>query len=474
MLGMPSGEELMDILLVDPPYKSLKGVVAEFAYPMSLVKLAGYLRQGGVDTGILCCDLLADVAPTPIWDFDLAGYAEGQRAYARALGPEGHRIWDAIRDAIATNRPSIVGLTCLTPSQDAGWKVAAIAKEVDPSITVIAGGHHATFCPDQTLGQDAVDYVVRGEGELPLLQLARQVTAGDVDPASVPGVSFRGEGGIVHNPPPPLIHDLDALPRPARDLVLDCDYKKYPDHLAGSSRGCPYTCAFCSDKRLWGGRVRRRSPENVVAKLKELAGAYPVKLVDFVDGTFTFDRKWMRRFCESLKGEGVNVRWRCTARYDNMEEELLGWMKEAGCVSLYFGLESGSAEVLKSVDKKTTVGQIKQASRLVKHSGIASVTSILLGLPEEDRGDMEQTLALMEELETDLFDINCYVPLPGTRYWDAMSAAEQDAIDWATVGYKSFDNNFNSNVPQHELQEILRRAYAIAGDAMRLFRERLA
>ncbi len=464
----------MDILLVDPPYKSLKGVVAEFAYPMSLVKLAGYLQHKGLDVGILCCDLLTDLPPTPVWDFDLAAYAEGQRAYAEALGPGGHEIWDAIRDAIAGHRPSAVGLTCLTPSQDAGWKVAAIAKEVDPSIAVIAGGHHATFCPEQTLGHEAVDWVIRGEGELPLVQLLRQLIAGEVNPASVPGLSFRGNGGLVHNPPPPLIHDLDALPRPARDLVLDCDYEKYPDHLAGSSRGCPYTCSFCSDKRLWGGRVRRRSPENVVAELKDLVGSYPVKLVDFVDGTFTFDKKWMRRFTETMKAEGVAVKWRCTARYDNMDEELVGWMRDSGCISLYFGLESGSPDVLASVDKRTTVEQIKRASSLVKRSGIASVTSILLGLPEETREDMEQTLSLMEELDTDLFDINCYVPLPGTRYWDDLSPAAREAIDWPLAGYKSFDNNFNANIPQHELQEILLRAYAVAGAAMKRFRERMA
>ena len=461
----------MDVILIDPPYKALKGVMAEFAYPMGLVELAASLRAAGFSVGVLSVDLFLEMPPTAVYDFDLAKYAEGQRAYAEIVDDPEHVIWERLRARLVELGPRLVGITALTPAIDSVLRTAQGVREALPGVPVVAGGHHASFCADELLETKLFDVVVRGEGESPLGALVASVVGGDGIPQGVPGASYQTPEGPVHNPPPALLPDLDALPFPARDLVLDCDYSTYTGHLAGTARGCPYDCSFCSDRRLWGGRVRRRSVDHVLEELATLTELGPVTSLDFVDGTFTFGRRWLLEFCRRWREEGLTLPWRCTARYDNMDAEVLTAMKGAGCVGLYFGLESGSQGVLDAAGKRTTVEGILATARLVRESGIPSITSILLGLPEETAEDMEQTLAFMGKVETDVFDINCYVPLPGTRYHEDGGHRE---VDWKHVGYKSFDNHFSPNVSREALRGFLERAYAIAAERMAEFQARRA
>jgi len=461
----------VDVVLIDPPYKALKGVMAEFAYPLGLVELAASLRAQGVDVGVLSADLLLDLPPTAVYDFDLRRYAEGQRAYASAIDDPSHAVWTLLEARIAELSPRLVGISTLTPAVDSALRSAAVARAAAPDAVLVAGGHHASFCPDELLATGLFDVVVRGEGELPLVRLTSSVLAGDGIPGSLPGASVTGPDGPVHHAAPALLQDLDALPLPARDLVLDCDFERYSGHLASTARGCPYDCSFCADRRLWGGRVRRRSVDAVIAELRGLTDIGPVTSLDFADGTFTYDRRWLLRFCRRWQEEGLDLRWRCTARYDNMDAEVLAAMRSAGCAGLYFGLESGSQEVLDAAGKRTTVDGILEAAREVRASGIPSITSVLLGLPEETAQDIERTLAFMVEVETDVFDINCYVPLPGTRYHDD---GQHLGLDWRRVGYKSFDNHFNRHLSRTALQDYLTRAYGIAATRMAEFQARRA
>jgi len=461
----------MDVILIDPPYKSLKGVMAEFAYPMGLVELAASLRAKGVSVGVLSADLLLGVAPTTVYDFDLSSYARGQRSYAEAIDDAGHVIWERLRNRLTELNPRLVGITALTPAIDSVLRTAQVVRQALPDAALVAGGHHASFCADELLDTGLFDVVVRGEGEIPLSAIAASVLDGAGISTDVPGASYPAPDGHRHNPPPALLPDLDALPFPARDLVLDCDFSTYTGHLAGTARGCPYDCSFCSDRRLWGGRVRRRSVDHVLRELATLEELGKVTSLDFVDGTFTFDRRWILEFCRRWVEEGLTLPWRCTARYDNMDAEVLAAMKGAGCVGLYFGLESGSQGVLDAAGKRTTIEGILATARLVRESGIPSITSILLGLPEETAEDIEQTLSFMGKVETDVFDINCYVPLPGTRYHE--DGGHHD-VDWKRVGYKSFDNHFSPNISKDDLRGYLERAYAIAAERMAEFQARRA
>lgn len=465
----------MDILLVDPPYKSLKGVGTECAYSAGTVSLAAYLRDADVDAAVLSGDLLVDLAPGSLLSLDMKAYARGQEAYMRVVEDEEHSVWQRMADLVREHRPRAVGIAYLTPARHAVEKVAALVKEIDPEIRVIVGGHHATFCPDDALQNPDIDLVVRGEGEIPLLRIAREIGSGHPDWRTVPGLSFRDDDGeLVHTAPPELIGNLDDLPFPARDLVLECDYRNHPVHYMVTARGCPYTCSFCSDRRLWMGKVRRRSLDSVFEEIGELTGRYSVQFIDFVDGTFTYDRDYLRGFCDRMAAEHPGLRWRCTARYDNLDEELLALMRKAGCSALYFGLESGSVRILESVSKRLALDDVVKVNDLVRKQGIVSIVSVLLGLPEEDRSDIRETLEMMRALSADIYDVNCYVPLPGTPLYDRMTDEERRAVDWRRMAYKSLGTHATKAVGSEELEGLVMEAYAIADEARKTFLARPA
>jgi radical SAM superfamily enzyme YgiQ (UPF0313 family) len=234
-----------------------------------------------------------------------------------------------------------------------------------------------------------------------------------------------------------------------------------------TTRGCPYSCSFCADRRFWNEKVRRRSVANVVQEMKFLKEKFKPASVDFVDGTFTYDRKYVESFCRSLIDERIDINWWCTARFDTLDEELLKLMKRANCSGLYFGLESGSNRVLQSIDKKMTVENMVEVSKMVHDAGIMSISSLVLGLPDETKEDIEKTLKLMKTFKTDFFDVNIYTPLPGSLLGDSVSEEEMRKIDWAKVAYKSFSNYFSQAMSEEDFRKSQLKAYRIADGVRR-------
>lgn len=465
----------MDILLIDPPYKSLKGVGIDCAYTMGLASLCAYLNDNRVEASILTGDLLADMAPGNILNMDAAAYARGQAAYRQAILSADHPVWSRITRAITDCGPKAVGIMYLTPAKAAVEKVAAIVKSVNAAIPVIAGGHHPTFCYNQVLANRHIDFAIKGEGEIPLLKLAREIISGNQNWKAVPNLAYRDAVGAIHSTKEAdFVSDLDALPFAARDRVLGCDYQIYRTHYLYTARGCPYTCSFCSDNNMWRYKVRRRRVDHVLAELRMLKADYDPAFVDISDGTFTYDRKYLIDFCERMIAEDLGLMWRCTARYDNLTADLLKLMRRANCFGLYFGLESGSARMLDEMHKQTTPAKMLEASQMVRDSGIISMASVILGLPEERPEDVKQTLTLMRRMACDLFDINCYVPLPGTSDYDHMDPEAFNRIDWLQVGFKSLTTNFSKHISDQQFKQFIREAYQIADDARRQFMQRMA
>jgi radical SAM superfamily enzyme YgiQ (UPF0313 family) len=149
-------------------------------------------------------------------------------------------------------------------------------------------------------------------------------------------------------------------------------------------------------------------------------------------------------------------------------------MREAGCAALYFGLESGSVRILESIDKRLTLDDVGRVSTLVRKHGIVSIVSVLLGLPEETEQDIRETLDTMRALAADVFDVNCYVPLPGTPLYDRMDADERQSIDWRRLAYKSLGTHATRTIGPGELERLVREAYDLADDARRQFLARMA
>ena len=328
--------------------------------------------------------------------------------------------YEEFKSEISKRQPSIVGVTSTTLTYKSALKIAKIAKEAHPNCLTILGGPHATFWDENALQEcPSLDVVVRKEGEYTMLELAERVEAGK-DYCDVLGITYRKNGKIVKNPDRPYIENLDELPFPARHLWPLERLRKYEDifYLA-MSRGCVYWCEFCAAVRMFGRRYRIRSPKNVVDELEFLHKTYGATVFTFTDDAFTVDQARTEELCNEIKKRGLKIKWNCGTRVDRVTKELLLKMKEAGCVSVWFGVESGSQDVLNEMHKEISTDQTIRAIGWVRELKLKPVPNVLLGFPGETKESALKTIKFTQKISPD--DVTYYniaTPLPGTPLYD--------------------------------------------------------
>ena len=329
-----------------------------------------------------------------------------------------------IKEAIRREAPTVVGITSTTPCISEALAIARLAKEVNKDPQVIMGGPHPSILPHEIIEDENVDIVVRGEGEYTMLELMTRISNGrGFD--DIVGITYQKNGKIVDNPPRPLIANLDELPYPPYHLLLPMD-RYYSAQTKKSnfcniltSRGCPFQCNYCN-KSIFGSRFRARSVENIIGEIKYLVRDYDIHEFQIIDDTFTLDTSRLERFCEAIKQEKLDIVWKCGngVRVSGLTKELLKLMKEAGCYSLAFGIESGNQKILDNIGKKITLEESRNAIKLCKEVGIFTVGFFMLGNLGENEETMKQTIEFAKSLNPDVAQFMILVPYPGTKIGD--------------------------------------------------------
>jgi anaerobic magnesium-protoporphyrin IX monomethyl ester cyclase len=324
---------------------------------------------------------------------------------------------DKLKADLASFQPDIVGIASMTATIPSALQAARTAKEACPNSKVIMGGPHATFADQMILTEEpAVDIVVRGEGELTLLELAQNAAEPQTLPGTL-GITYRSNGQIVKTPPRPFIEDLDALPRPAYKFLPMKRYRIYGKvHMPiMSSRGCPFQCSFCVASQMFGAKFRGRSPKNVVDELEWLKNEYGAEGISFHDDTLTLDKKRIVDICDELIARKINLPWGCQTRADTVSPEILAKMHKAGCNEVSFGVESGCQRILDAVHKKFELTQAEKAIKWAKKEGLFVAVSTIIGYPGETKESMQQTSELMRRIEPDDAWLCIATPYPGTE-----------------------------------------------------------
>ena len=385
----------MEVLLVNPPdiaskYKDVLGLTAP---PLGLAYIGAVLEENDVKVTIL---------DAPALDMDFQGY---QRE-------------------LANKHVDLLGVQTTTATIKQALAVGKITKELHPECTVTMGGYHATFMPEQVLENDFVDVVVRNEGEYATLELVDAIE-NDKPLRNIDGINYRDGDRIVETPKRRPIEDLDALPFPARHLLPMSEYmlfgRKQVLATMICSRGCPMGCSFCASSAMHGRRVRFRSPENAAAEMEQVVDDYKVRMVGFMDDTFTLFPKWVDSFCKGIISRGIDVVWGCTARVDRFNKELLSQMWKAGCRTLLFGVESGNQKILDNVQKGTKVGQAKRAFKTAKDIGMHTIASMTLGMPGESKTTIDETIGFAKRVNPDYALFSLATPYPGTKFYELAS-----------------------------------------------------
>lgn len=366
----------------------------------------------------------------------------------------------------------IAGIFTLTPNIYNAWRLAKKIKEYDKKILVVLGGPHVSSLPEESLEQKDVDLVVRGEGEETILEICQ--TWPKKDFSRVKGLSYKKDKKIIHNSDRPFIKNLDSLPFPAWHLF---PYKQYgptrPTWIDKSkivsgtmitSRGCPYQCVFCF-KAVHGYAYRFRSPENVIAELKWLKEKYSIDFIEFQDDAFNVLPERALKICQLMVKEKLNIKWSIPngiSRVDNISKDFLWWAKKAGCVDIWFAIESGSQKVLdKVIGKKTTLKQIERAIKLAKEAGFPVGGFVCFGNPGETKKDMEKTIEFVCRLPLDRCQFTIVTPFPGSKlFFEMERKGKLLTHNWNDYG--PFENKvyINDKITRPEIvRAIYRKAF---------------
>ncbi len=354
--------------------------------------------------------------------------------------------------------PKVVGISSSTPTYPNARRTAKFIKALSPKTPVIMGGMHASALPEDVLNDGDVDIVVRGEGELTIVDLAEHLIRKEKDLSTIPGISFRrSDGEIIHTTKRSLIQDLDNLPLPARHLIdLDAYYQK---GAMITSRGCPERCIFCSCGAFVGRTYRKRSPENVVQEIEHLISTYGIKRFDFHDDEFTMLPERAGRICKLINKRGLDIEWSCFARASRFTLELAKAMYNAGCRTIQFGVESGDQAVLDSIRKRLALQEVEDAVVAAKEAGIPEIAcGFMIGHPEDTSESIQRTidfaLYLKDKGATSL-RLSVLTPYPGT---DIFEKAEQYGIKIINRNWEEYTFSRvlieTNNLSKRELKEL--------------------
>ncbi len=357
---------------------------------------------------------------------------------------------EEVKSEVKKRAPEIVGITCSSLTYSRCIETAKAVKEACPSCRVVVGGPHPSYMPQTMLEHSEIDYAVIGEGEQAMVQLATSIkkNAKEAAIAKIPGVACM-IGGEIAKAAPEFISDLDQVPPPARHLLPMRMYDRALSYLTvkpvdtvSMLRGCPYNCAYCETRELWGTACRAFSPQRVIDELKHMVEVYNSRGIYFVGDNFTINKKRTSQLCQLIKNNKIDLKWTCETRADLISKELLAEMKSAGCQTIFFGVESGSPRIQQKLNKDIDLQEVVKTFEICRQAGIQTATSFMLGIPGETVADMNATFNFAKTLKADWCMFNIYIACPGSKLYDeVISQGLYDQLDnyLARVKTKEFD-----------------------------------
>ncbi len=328
--------------------------------------------------------------------------------------------------------PDIVGFTANTATINNALEYIKSIKNTMPNTLTVLGGPHSTFLPKETLqSEKGLDVVVIGEGEETIVDMAQKYEENKKF-TEIKGIAYKYDNKIKLNSPRPPISDLDALPFPARHLLPFKDYtgSGYAGGII-TSRGCIFSCNYCSSSRIMGKRFRTRSPANVADEIEELVEKYNVDNLAFLDDIFMLNKRRAFAIANEIIRMNLDIKFVASSRANTVNKELLESLKNSGMNTLYCGIESGSQRVLNLMGKGITLKHAEDAIKIAKDVGIDIIASFIIGYPGETEDEIDQTINFSIKLDPDYSQYSILTPFPGTPiYYELKEQGLLDTENW--------------------------------------------
>jgi anaerobic magnesium-protoporphyrin IX monomethyl ester cyclase len=396
--------------LITPPYHCGVVEVAGRWLPLNLLYVAQAARAAGVEPSL----------------YDAMSLFTG---------------WNEIRAELRRLRPEFVGTYAITATIGTCLELGRVVKEECPDAKFILGGVHPTFMWRELLEDEEspVDCIVRGEGERTVEQLLRALTNGG-DPGEVAGVAYRRDDGeVVATAEQPFLPDLEEYPA-AFDIVDWSTYRYFviPRGRLGAvatSRGCNYTCTFCSQQKFWSRSWRARSPEIVVEEIRRLHDEFGINVVLFTDEYPTGDPERWEEILDRIISLDRELYLLMETRAEDIvrDRAILPKYRKAGIVHVYVGLEAADQGTLDRINKDASVDEGRESLKLIREHGMLSETSFVLGFPEETQESVERTLSSARYFDPDMAHFLAITPWPYSDLYDEV----KDRI--AVADYSSYN-----------------------------------
>lgn len=378
---------------------------------------------------------------------------------AAFLEEEGHKVkifdqrikLDILNDILEFN-PDIVGFTCVTGAYNQGLQLSRQIKGERPSTIIVFGGPHPTALPEDVVKEQSIDFVIVNEGEIPMRDLCQEILPWKkkekprANYQAINNIYYKENGNFLNTSLRNYLtpKGLDKLPYPAWDLI---DVEKYfhPGRSYGLfvkshrnlpvllSRGCPNTCTYCC--RVMGQKFRPRSWQKAIEEIQYIVTRFKLKEVHIIDDNFTFDKERAIKILDEIKklNLGIYIKFSNGIRADKVDFELLKKMKEAGCYTVAFGIESGSSRTLNMMKKNLSLEKVKESVNLAKNLGFLVSGNCIIGYPGETMQDINESLDFFKSLKLDSMAIAPLVPFPGTevrKICEEKGYLTENAIDW--------------------------------------------
>lgn len=409
-----------EILLIVPPTRSFTQRL-----PLGLMYISSFLESKGVKNNIL--------------DFK---------------GINNELAYNKIKEKIIQLKPEFIGITCVVSEVNIVYDICEFIKKNCSETLIIIGGPHTSICPENFVDRRIkFDYLVIGEGEITFYELIKTLkNGGDIN--EVKGIAYMKAGILVKNKYREMIQNLDELPFPAYDKV---DMKYYcrpnvwalrPIYISSftlfTSRGCPYNCNFCVAHAVWGRKVRFMSPERVVQHIEYIINTFKIDALYFGDESFTFSKERIYDIFNILKHKNIKILFGCQTRVNLLDENLLKFLKNNGCLQIDFGIESGSDRMLKIMNKQTSVEMCRNIDRICRKIKLRQFANMLINVPGETLEDLEKSLQVIKDRRYNSVIWNVYCPYPGVKWEKTLDMEDLDIVN---------------KYPSREAFEMLERKY---------------
>jgi len=411
-------------LLVIPSHEKVYGMKMAPAYPpLGVLYIASVLIGRGVEVGILDAD--ADKMSI-----------------------------DDILSEIEHFDPAIVGITATTPTMNEAKGIAEVIKR-HRDIPIILGGIHPTLNPEECIAWPCFDFVIKGEGETTIGELADVLKAGTGAFETVKGIYYKKNGSSHFTGERELIADLDTIPFPARHLLrnISCykppDAEKLPVASIMTTRGCPGRCTYCCTKNIFKDRYRMRGIDNVLEEIELLISRFKVKEIHIADDAFNSNKRRTLSLCEAIakKSYPVNFEFLNGLRADTLDDDMLDAFRSIGVKNVGFGVESADRDILKHVKKSIMPEDVERAMRISKKKGFKTWLFFMIGLPGETEETIKRTIEFAKDVDPDFAKFLIFKPFPGSDIFDEINGA-------GLIDDKDYDHYGVYTPPVHNLPSL--------------------